>query len=863
MGNQFSKLPSRFQPGVDSWFGVVCNEFHFVPDFRDPDITDYFFKKCAYTGSFIGLLLLLTWWYGESSFEKCLDPVGAANTERDAAISERDDARRAWEEMGTKHERAMETNLELRAEFYKAFQDLPWLERRNSELAEENCVQQNEIEHLKLFKQQHDELLQQVSVYGISAKRPEYYQQRSENVQRQLEISNNLLEKSEKCVKALEEQLGTQCGSANKERLWLQARLKKNSRSPAYWAKHRPHGGTLESKPAWGVRCACTEPEIAYDLRDQSHRIVELEATVMARDLTIRHLRESRPIGILRKNDAAPTSNAAKTSPPSTEDSKSDTITGSQTPTATLLHACEYEQQCKTLGKQVADDAKTIEELRKECQDLRDAASKKTIADAAEINDKAQFEGELAAKDKVIKDLQDENAMKSEKLTTMTETIDDLRREKVTASEELAAKNEEINHLQKEKTTANQNVATEISNLGQKLSDSRKELVDAREVHAECERNSAQQKTRIDELETAQRGLEDAIKDKDREIDDLEKANQEIAEQPAPESAENLQRLTTANTSLNELRREHAECKGQSEIQTARISELEAAGQVKDDRIANLEEQINNAPSDDLIERQNQSHNAAISKKDGDYRALYDLYKKMLGQQKLAEAKHNEDMQSLNTIMQSEAAKQQELQHVWDEYNNLRLLHTNCDGRILDLTNQLRQGANVYTDLQTKYNTQATELDVANQNANGLRSEVLQQQNANLEQMNSSSESNFEKFRVEGENRARPIWQANVDREMSAQALKLEASELQVFKLNNQLQQAKTQSNPLREMQIKAREDAVKIKEDALKLDTGAMDHDQQGSKTEQDIKILERKLAAANKDAGDAKVRNRGIQTS
>ena len=182
----------------------------------------------------------------------------------------------------------------------------------------------------------------------------------------------------------------------------------------------------------------------------------------------------------------------------------------------------------------------------------------------------------------------------------------------------------------------------------------------------------------------------------------------------------------------------------------------------------------------------------------------------------------------------------------------------------VEANSALLQGADAYTDLRTKYNTQATEFDVANQNASGLRSEVanLQQQNANLEQMNSSSESNFETYRVEGENRARPIWQANVDREMSAQALKLEASELQVFKLNNQLQQAKTQSNPLREMQIKTQEDAVKIKEDALKLDTGAMDHDQQGSKTEQDIKTLERKLAAANKDVGDAKVRNRGIQT-
>ena len=40
MGSQFSKLPSGFQPGVDSWYGVVCTNFHFVPHFRDPEIQD-------------------------------------------------------------------------------------------------------------------------------------------------------------------------------------------------------------------------------------------------------------------------------------------------------------------------------------------------------------------------------------------------------------------------------------------------------------------------------------------------------------------------------------------------------------------------------------------------------------------------------------------------------------------------------------------------------------------------------------------------------------------------------------------------------------------------------------------------------
>lgn len=44
----------------------------------------------------------------------------------------------------------------------------------------------------------------------MSAKRPEYYQQWSEEVQRELEITKDLRNKSEKCVEALKETLDTQ-----------------------------------------------------------------------------------------------------------------------------------------------------------------------------------------------------------------------------------------------------------------------------------------------------------------------------------------------------------------------------------------------------------------------------------------------------------------------------------------------------------------------------------------------------------------------------------------------------------------------------------------------------------------------------
>ena len=385
--------------------------------------------------------------------------------------------------MGTKHEQAIETILGLRNELSNASKDLPWLNQRHYELEEENIVQYNEIQSLKVIQQKYDELLCDVSVYGMTAKRPEYYQQMCEKIQRQLEISNYHLQRSEKSVKALKEKLEAQHDTAEKEKDSLRAQLKKNSRSAAYWAKFRRTditGRALESKPAWGVRCACTDPEIAFGLEHQAPRIAELEATVAARDRTITRLQTSHES--ISKDETSSASNTAKT---------------------THLQACEHEQQCKHLEDQVADDAKTLRQLRKECQDLKDAASNVSTADTAEADAKATFE-ELAAKDAIVKGLR----------------------------EELAAKDTEIDNLREEKRSADETATT------------------AHEVASERERQLEQQQIRVDELEATKSRLEDAVEKKDLEIEELEDANQEIAERPAPESAETVQRLQAANTNL-------------------------------------------------------------------------------------------------------------------------------------------------------------------------------------------------------------------------------------------------------------------------------------------------------------------------
>lgn len=174
------------------------------------------------------------------NFEERFDPIKAADEERDAAIKDRDDALRAWAEVGTKHERAIETILKLRDEASKNFKDLPYLTERDYKLLEENIVQYNEIQRLKTIQQQYNDLRYHVSIYGMTTKRPETYQRESESFQRRLDISNFHLQKSEKTAKALKKRLKSQKDTANKERDWLRAKLKNTheARRRRRWTLH-------------------------------------------------------------------------------------------------------------------------------------------------------------------------------------------------------------------------------------------------------------------------------------------------------------------------------------------------------------------------------------------------------------------------------------------------------------------------------------------------------------------------------------------------------------------------------------------------------------------------------------------------
>ena len=751
MGHHLSKVPSAFQYGVEhenfrNVSGITSSAF----DSQADKYLKYTLKHFACTVTFFGFLLLLSWYYGRSDLERGWDPVEAANEERDAAIEQRDDAQRTWQKTESKYEKTLATNLELRSRLAKETKDIPWLKQRLSELVKETNIQHEAIEDLEAIKRKYDKLSKQVNDYGLSAERPEHHQKRAEEFRRSLEASNNSLQTSQSYAKCLEERLQKQLETSNTEIKWLRTRLRRNARSTAYWARYRQHADDPGFKPAWGIRCACTEPDVGYSLRDQSPRIFELEDTV----------------------------------------------------------AC-------LLGKIL------------NTPDL-------------ETGVRAKAEEELAAKDTVIEELREE-------VTARNQTIKGLLDEKVTASDELAASRQKINELRGEKEAADRNSTTTISDLNHTLSEGRKDWADARQERADIQRELGQQKAKEQELRNA-------IAGKDVEISELERANQEMAEQPSLEAAENIRLLTIANTNLNELRRENVEYKEQSETQTAKISEWEATGrdfdarvEAKDDRIAKLEEKANEqsethttklgeweAAGRDLnarveakdhkivdLESQIRSYNDAIYKKDKDYKELYDHYYIVLGEKNDVLDKYNGDVQTFNTMQKGYADREHELKRQWTEHTRS---HVNCGGQVAALTKHVRE---------------------------------LQGQLAELP----SSEINFEQYRIEGENRARQICQANAAQEASAQRLRLKESEQKIFKLENELQQAKNQKNPLQEMQLKEREMAVKAKEDALKKSMDPMENDQQVSNSGGlELEDLERRLAAANQEIIYVKNRNRVV---
>ena len=676
MGHHLSKVPSAFQHGVEhenlqNVSGITSSAF----DSQADKYLKYILKHFACTVTFFGFLLLLSWYHGLSDFERW-DPVEAANEERDAAIEQRDDAQRTWQKTESKYEKTLSTNLELRSRLAKETRDIPWLKQRLSELVAETNIQHDAIEDLEAIKRKYDKLSKQVNDYGLSAERPEHHQKQAEEFRRSLEASNSSLQTSQSYAKSLEERLQKQLEKSNTEINWLRTRLRRNARSTAYWVRYRQHADDPEFKPAWGVRCACTSPDVGYSLRDQGPKLIELEDTV-----------------------------------------------------------------ARLLGKVL------------NTPDL-------------ETGVRAKAEEKLAAKDTVIEELREE-------VTARNETIKGLLDEKVTASDELAASRQKINELCGEKEAVDRNSTTTISDLNHTLSEGRKDWADARQERDDIQRELEQQKAKEQELRNA-------IAGKDVEISELERANQEMAEQPSSEAAENIRLLAIANTNLSELRGENAEYKEQSETQTAKIGEWEAAGrdfdarvEAKDENIAELEKQINNAPNRDVVESQIRSYNDAIYKKDKDYKELYDHYYIVLGEKQAAVDKYNIDVQTFNTMQKD---REHELQRQWSEHSRS---HVNCGGQITTLTKNVHILQGQLADLRTK------------------------------------------------------------------------------------LQQAKNQTNPLQEMQLKEREVAVKAKEDALKKSTDPIGNDQQGANSGGlEMEDLERRLAAANQEVNNAKNRNRTISS-
>ena len=281
------------------------------------------------------------------------------------------------------------------------------------------------------------------------------------------------------------------------------------------------------------------------------------------------------------------------------------------------------------------------------------------------------------------------------------------------------------------------------------LRDQGPKIIELEEELIAKDRNATTTVSELGQHKAMVEGLRNDIARKNVKIGELEGANLEMTKEADVAAAENIRLLTVANTDLNELRAKNAEYKEQTETQTAKIGEWEAAGrefdarvEAKDHRIVVLERQINEQSETHTtkvgeVESQNRSYNDAIYIKDKDYKELYEHCNLVLGEKNDAV----------------------------DKYKTL--------------TKHVRVLQSQLADSRTK------------------------------------------------------------------------------------LQQAKNQTSPLQEMQLKEREAAVKAKEDALKKSTDPMENDQQVSKSGGlEMEDVERRLAAANQEIYNAKNRNRAISS-
>ncbi len=103
---------------------------------------------------------------------------------------------------------------------------------------------------------------------------------------------------------------------------------------------------------------------------------------------------------------------------------------------------------------------------------------------------------------------------------------------------------------------------------------------------------------------------------------------------------------------------------------------------------------------------------------------LYDHYCLILEWKKFAETQSDKGVQAFTALRQSDTNQQLELQRLFNEHRTLHDLHADHERQITDITTRLRRRTNTYTDLQIKYNTQATEFETAKSDARELRSKL-------------------------------------------------------------------------------------------------------------------------------------------
>lgn len=287
MGNK----PSKFDPDVDSWWGIILTELA-IPDPFSSDNVEHFSKKFVCTVGFVALLAFLTYLYrsrqkahGKRVKDKNNNADGNGHQPPSAppeslqeiinsetTVIQRDNAVGKIEKLSTELTHSRGKIIELEAAVTFARNDTEFMTKRCRELDEENNFLRRERERLLPFKETFNATCDELN--SMFAHRQDYYVAKIKTLRYQLVSSS---ERETRDITRLEKEL-ERAVAANRE---LNSRLKREQRCQRSYNRF-DNGRLVPGSSTSGAVSSSVSAKPASDkkLVEAATRATELDAII-------------------------------------------------------------------------------------------------------------------------------------------------------------------------------------------------------------------------------------------------------------------------------------------------------------------------------------------------------------------------------------------------------------------------------------------------------------------------------------------------------------------------------------------------------------------------------------------------------